>query len=160
MIAVVNTVLVPRPDHPCDPAGHLGIVAGFLFLHRLHALFLAAISAAHIGPELLDPGKRLHPYLFEHHAERDLSSFLQTALGHWRPFRFWSHLHPGQPSNRRRLIRYWRLTVLAYLLPVAVQIGAFISWAIQTTVTNRAWAEVYYDTPTGRESLQFILPQY
>ena len=30
---------------------------------------------------LLDPTKRLHPYLFEHHPERNVRSFVRTFLG-------------------------------------------------------------------------------
>ena len=37
---------------------------------------------------LLDEDARLHPYLFEHHPERDVSSFRDTLLGGLRPGKF------------------------------------------------------------------------
>jgi len=70
-------------------------------------------------PELLDPTRRLHPYLFEHHPERNLWSFWKTALGGLRPWRFWRSLNPVQPSSPRRLIVYWGVYSLI-LLPAAV----------------------------------------
>jgi len=69
-------------------------------------------------PDILDPTRRLHPYIFEHHPERNFRSFWQTALAGWRPRRFWTSLHPAQPSRPRRLVLYWCL-VIATLLFVA-----------------------------------------
>lgn len=57
-------------------------------------------------PELLDPTKRLHSYLFEHHPERNFKSFWQTAIGSLMPRTFWRKLRPQQPSNVRRLLQY------------------------------------------------------
>ena len=31
--------------------------------------------------DLIDPTRRLHPYLFEHHPEKNVASFLRTAVG-------------------------------------------------------------------------------
>lgn len=42
--------------------------------------------------EILDPDPRPHPYLFEHHPEKDVRSFLQTLVGGLRPGRFWGSL--------------------------------------------------------------------
>jgi len=58
-------------------------------------------------PEVLDPRRRLHPYLFEHHPERNVRSFLRTALNGLRPRKFWTSLQPIQPPNVKRLIIYW-----------------------------------------------------
>ena len=66
--------------------------------------------------EIRDPARRLHPYLFEHHPERNRWSFVRTLLGGLRPRRFWRQLTPQTPSNPRRLVRYWLLT-LAMVLP-------------------------------------------
>ena len=63
-------------------------------------------------PDLLDPTRRLHPYLFEHHPERNLWSFWRTAAGALLPRRFWRTVQPGQ-VRPRRLILYWVLTVVA-----------------------------------------------
>src|SRR5262249_35041610 len=66
-------------------------------------------------PELLDPAKRKHPFLFEHHPERRFWSFWRTAVAGLRPRRFWSSLLPVQPSFPRRLLLYWGLTMLIVL---------------------------------------------
>jgi hypothetical protein len=64
---------------------------------------------------LLDENLRLHPYLFEHHPERNIRSFVQTLNGSLSPSKFWSNLKPQQPSNLRRLCAY-ALTVLLTML--------------------------------------------
>jgi hypothetical protein len=61
-------------------------------------------------PDLLDPTRRKHKYLFEHHPERNVWSFMRTAVGGLLPWRFWRSLRPEQPSNLRRLIVYWLIT--------------------------------------------------
>lgn len=66
-------------------------------------------------PEVLDPVRRPHPRLFEHHPERNLRSFFQTALDGLRPRKFWRSLNPAQPSSRRRLILYWALCCALFL---------------------------------------------
>jgi len=75
-------------------------------------------------PDLLDPRRRLHPYLFEHHPERKLRSFCRTVLGGLRPRHFWTTVHPVQPSRPRRLILYWGLTLSVIVL----------AWVLQCTV--------------------------
>jgi hypothetical protein len=69
--------------------------------------------------DLRDPSRRLHRYLFEHHPERNVWSFVRTHLGGLRPKRFWTSLLPQQPSRPRRLVLYWLLAVLP-LVPVLV----------------------------------------
>ena len=69
--------------------------------------------------ELLDPNRRRHPYLFEHHPERNIVSFRQTAVGGLRPSRFWSALHPAQPSVVRRLLLYWLCCTSFFLVTLA-----------------------------------------
>lgn len=73
--------------------------------------------------ELRDPSRRLHPYLFEHHPERNFSSFWQTLLGGLRPLRFWETLHPLQPSQPRRLLLYWVLTSVLLCIVLAAKIS-------------------------------------
>ena len=92
--------------------------------------------------EMLDPSQRLHPYLFEHHPRRDISSFFRTALGQFRPFRFWRHLHPRQTLNERRIIRYALLVAAIYLLPVGVQLGVHVRDVIAAAAKQRAAAEL------------------
>src|SRR3954463_9889278 len=64
-----------------------------------------------------DPKKRIHPYLFEHHPERNIRSFFRTLIGTIQPIRFWRSLSPTQPSSVRRMIIYWVLTCLIASLP-------------------------------------------
>lgn len=66
--------------------------------------------------EMLDPTQRLHPYLFEHHPERNVWSFFKTFAGHLRPIRFWKQLHPRQPSNPRRILQFWLCIAIGFLL--------------------------------------------
>lgn len=56
--------------------------------------------------ELLDQHKLTHPYLFEHHPERNIWSFFKTIAGAQRPRRFWTTLTPAQASRPRRLLAY------------------------------------------------------
>jgi len=75
--------------------------------------------------DLLDPRRRKHPYLFEHHPEMNWTSFWRTARGGLRPFKFWRSLHPVQPSDGRRLVLYALIILSAlYLL---LTIGVFAS---------------------------------
>ncbi len=77
--------------------------------------------------ELLDPKLALHPYLFEHHPERNVWSFCKTALGGLRPVRFWRSLSPTQPIRPRRLTIYW---VVAMLIALPAAMGLFaVDWA-------------------------------
>ncbi|HZL34456.1 MAG TPA: hypothetical protein VFC78_04040 [Tepidisphaeraceae bacterium] len=57
--------------------------------------------------ELLDPARRVHPYLFEHKRGLAIGAFFKTAWMNLRPGRFWRTLGPQQPSKPRRLIAYW-----------------------------------------------------
>jgi|SRR5579884_157923 len=71
-------------------------------------------------PDLLDPARRLHPYLFEHHPRHKTWSFFKTLWGGLRPRQFWTALLPSQPSRPRRLIAYWLIaTLLGFIGVVA-----------------------------------------
>ena len=58
-------------------------------------------------PEVLNPDRQPHPFLFEHHPEKNWWSYRQTVRGACRPKRFWTSLHPSQPSRPRRMLAYW-----------------------------------------------------
>src|SRR5947207_2344425 len=62
--------------------------------------------------DLRDPTRRLHPYLFEHHPERNIRALLRTVRASQRPKRFWRGLFPTQRPDRRRLLIYWLVPVL------------------------------------------------
>ncbi|MGQ9649481.1 MAG: hypothetical protein ACUVXJ_05185 [Phycisphaerae bacterium] len=64
--------------------------------------------------EVLDPNRREHPYLFEHHPRRNFWSFRKTVGGAMRPQRFWTSLHPAMPSRPGRMLAYWLATFLCF----------------------------------------------
>jgi len=68
--------------------------------------------------EVLDPHRRRHPYLFEHHPERMWNGFFRTLVGGLRPAKFWTTLHPVQPSFPRRLLLYGLIVLGICLLPL------------------------------------------
>jgi hypothetical protein len=86
-----------------------------------------------------DPEKRLHPYLFEHHPERNVRAFFQTLVGTLRPRKFWSGLSPTQPLRPRRMRMYWLLTAL---------IASLAFWAEWGRAVFTWWDEWVY-TPRG-----------
>lgn len=43
-----------------------------------------------VWSEVLDPVRRKHPYLFEHHPRTWFRSFWKTLWAGWRPRRFWT----------------------------------------------------------------------
>jgi len=82
-------------------------------------------------PDVTDPARRLHPYLFEHHPERNAWSFVQTLLGGLFPTEFWSTLYPTQPSRPGRLIAYWVLCTIPLFVLAMLHV-----WLI---VTGTLW---------------------
>jgi hypothetical protein len=66
--------------------------------------------------DLTDPARQKHPYLFEHHPEKNVRSFVRTVIGHVLPRRFWRALRPQMPSKPRRLLGYWLVLVASCLL--------------------------------------------
>jgi hypothetical protein len=72
-------------------------------------------------PDLLDPTRKLHPYLFEHHPRRNIRSFIRTVIGGTFPRRFWQTLHPAQPSRPRRLVLYWLIVAQFVLRAIDVR---------------------------------------
>lgn len=112
-------------------------------------------------PALLDPARRRHPYLFEHHPEGNLRSFVKTALGGMRPRRFWQSLHPAQPSHLRRLIAYWFVIACAVLLLTSG--SAITSRALdirRDSGVNRAFFRAMLRRPGGARYVQQINRQY
>ena len=95
--------------------------------------------------DLLDPERRRHPYLFEHHPRWNAWSLWRTFVGALRPRMFWRELRPAQPSNRRRLLLYWFLTSL---LALAVPLGMIGTGLVQSAVHTRGMRAYY--AATGR----------
>ena len=73
--------------------------------------------------DLVEPERRRHPYLFEHHPRRKVWSFYRTVKGGMRPGKFWTGLHPAQPSYKGRLVGYWLLANLATVLLVVLALA-------------------------------------
>lgn len=95
-------------------------------------------------PDLIDPARRRHPYLFEHHPQRRIWSFYRTLKGGLRPKKFWTSLHPAQPSHVRRLLVYWIVCNPGFLLlPLATVAVDFVSFARQIQ-QNRAQMTAFY----------------
>ena len=91
-------------------------------------------------PDLLDPTRRKHPYLFEHHPRSNVRSFFRTMLGNFGPVRFWSSLKPSQPSRPGRLVLYWLIASL--LLPVGYA-GFFVYTAVRHAKEHEAYRARY-----------------
>lgn len=83
-------------------------------------------------PDLLDPTRRRHPWLFEHHPTHNVWSFFKTLVRNFRPGRFWKELHPGQPSRPGRLVIYWMpgavLAIVPLVLPVLHRWTQWAAW--------------------------------
>jgi hypothetical protein len=62
---------------------------------------------------------RLHPYLFEHHPERNVRSFLRTIAGLLLPRRFWRAVLPTMQIRPGRLYLFAIIIGLIALLSVA-----------------------------------------
>src|ERR1700750_3417749 len=48
--------------------------------------------------------EKLHPFLFEHHPEKNLKSLVRTCLASLRPWHFWKGVLPTHETNVRRLV--------------------------------------------------------
>jgi hypothetical protein len=117
--------------------------------------------------QLRDERLKTHPYLFEHHPERNAWSFQKTARGGLLPGRFWHTLHPGQPSRPRRLLAYWVLVmaialsagVVAPTLMFAVLVNADFRAEVTRRNTVAPDGTVLYWSPTaGYRSTPPTLP--
>lgn len=88
-------------------------------------------------PEVLDPNRQKHEYLFEHHPERNAYSLMRTIGGAWRPRKFWQSLHPSQTSHFRRLVLYGILTALPLLIVITAQIAALACTSRNQSIQQR-----------------------
>jgi len=71
--------------------------------------------------EVLNEHLRPHAYLFEHHPERNIQSFLRTLFESWIAWRFWKSVYPTQQLRVRRLVIYSLLIAFICLLPGIVR---------------------------------------
>ena len=99
-------------------------------------------------PDLLDPARRRHPFLFEHHPEHSDWSFWKTAIGGVRTRHFWASISPAQYPDVRRLTIYWLLAAAISFLgaasPYAARLAAEHDWYgfIHGSIWPRAVEEI------------------
>ena len=91
--------------------------------------------------DLLDPARRRHPYLYEHHSERSTWSYWRTVFGAIRPRKFWRLLQPAQRSVPGRLIRYSVVGVFLYTFFLAA--GLFGPTLVLATLDARRTQMVF-----------------
>lgn len=108
--------------------------------------------------DLTDPARRRHRYLFEHHPEHGVWSFVMTLLGGLRPARFWTSIHPAQRSSPRRLALYALVMSLALAAVVAGHYALYFPEAAATARSRRASLATFY--PPGSQRLQLLLQQF
>jgi hypothetical protein len=65
--------------------------------------------------DLSEGGNLPHPYLFEHHPERNFRSLVRTLIRSLEPVTFWRRLRPSHAPNVRRLMVYWCLVTIISL---------------------------------------------
>jgi hypothetical protein len=97
--------------------------------------------------EVLDPKARVHPFLFEHHPERNVRSFARTLAGSANPTKFWTSLSPAQPSRPRRLFAYWVLTSALLGLAFAADLARAM-W-VQWEYVSATWGPGVARLPSG-----------
>jgi hypothetical protein len=73
---------------------------------------------------LLNPTSNTHTYLFEHHPEKNVRSFIRTAIGTLTPGKFWSSLRADQAVRTGRLLAYW---CVCNLIPLLLGVGWLVA---------------------------------
>jgi hypothetical protein len=137
--AMVDAALAVTPDAPPDWSAIGWDVRCPLCSYNLRGLNLPRCPECGYRfewQEVLDPRRREHPYLFEHHPERNAWSFRKTTLGALRPKRFWTSLHPVMPSRPKRLFLYYMIGLCIFgcaglLLLVAPGVRAIVAVYMQ-----------------------------
>src|SRR5205807_1129158 len=75
--------------------------------------------------DLNDPSRKRHPFLFEHHPDRNVWSFGRTLVAGLRPARFWRSLSPAQRPSPRRLLVYASASIILTFLIGPASVYAF-----------------------------------
>jgi hypothetical protein len=110
--------------------------------------------------ELLDPERRTHPYLFEHHPRRNLRSFVRTTRAGWRPKRFWTTLNPAQPSAPRRLALYFCIVAASVMLFAAAGLGRSYIGIVREMRVFRAWHTARINAVIGNSNAEPMLSNW
>lgn len=82
-----------------------------------------------VWPEILTASETRHPYLYEHHPERNVRSFLRTIIAGTMPRRFWRTLTARHAIDLARQQSYYVATVC---VPLVVALPAVVLWATFT----------------------------
>lgn len=107
-------------------------------------------------PSVLDPSQRRHPYLFEHHPERNVRSFIQTLLRHLRPRDFWTTLHPAHRLRPARIVLYWMIYGLFAFTPAVATLVEVVRYRLQWIRPGRyrsVYVNVTQQTVWSKEGL-------
>lgn len=96
--------------------------------------------------DVLEPDLLTHPFLFEHHPERNIRSFLATLFrplnGPW----FWSGVRPEHAVRPRRLVIYWVLTTVMSLLAI-IAASEFESLSPTGQYRTRSGPQIFIASP-------------
>ena len=93
--------------------------------------------------EVLDPNRRDHTYLFEHHPERNFSTFLRTAFGSYGSRSFWKSLSPVMPSKPGRLTLFFMASSTVFLVALAAE-------CLGSVATVCLWSSKYWGITAGK----------
>lgn len=111
-------------------------------------------------PVLLETRRTVHPYLFEHHPERNLRSLLRTLVAGILPRRFWHTLTPAHAVRPRRLVLYWILVVALVSLTVILPLANLARAYYLSAANTRAAQIVLIDNPANAWVKPYYIRQY
>jgi len=99
--------------------------------------------------DLLDPDRRRHRYLFEHHPRRNWWSFFRTLTAGLRPHKFWHELNPRQNISVKRLWIYWILcSCFLLLIPLAEVMKVGVLVARMNAIARTYGGSIYVVSPS------------
>jgi hypothetical protein len=110
-----------------------------------------------------DEMRAIHPYLFEHHPEKNVRSFLHTTIATLRPWRFWRQLKPTHRPNLRRVLIYAIVTQFLGILSLALFIVAMhtrlaISWCLAHNDLVAKYPPSYVQPATLKDFYALMTP--
>jgi hypothetical protein len=107
-------------------------------LRRLAEPRCAECGYAFTWPDLLDPARRPHPYLFEHNPRHNVRSFVRTYFAGLLPRRFWRTLQPIQPIRPPRLAAHYVIATALFIVAPLVLVGWPWVQSVRNELDNRA----------------------
>jgi hypothetical protein len=86
--------------------------------------------------EILNPDRRPHPYLYEHHGDRRKARrLIKTVAASWIPWLFWGKMRMDHPRFPGRLAAY-----AVWLALIGTVAATLIIWLIATTTAYYAYS--------------------